>query len=72
MSELTSNETFNLSLRRFLKRLGISSQQQIEASVLRAMEEGSLVGARTIKVRAVIELPDTGLVHAVDGEIELK
>lgn len=62
------NETFNLSLRRFLKEVGVSSQQEIE----RIVRENGLEGRPgTLKVRMVLTAEGTDLKHEVPGEIEL-
>jgi hypothetical protein len=61
------NETFNLSLRRFLKEVGISSQQEIE----RVVRANKLEGKGTLKVRMVLTAEGTDLRHEVDGAIEL-
>jgi hypothetical protein len=61
------NERFNLSLRRFLKEVGISSQQEIE----RVVREGGLAGKGKLKVRMVLTAAGTDLRHEVNGEIDL-
>ena len=61
------NEEFNLSLRRFLKEVGITSQQEIE----RVVREQSLAGKGTLKVKMTLTAEGTGLNHVVDGEIDL-
>lgn len=61
------NETFNLSLRRFLKEVGVSSQQEIE----RIVREQSLDGPGTLKVKMVLTADGTDLRHEVTGEIDL-
>ena len=61
------NERFNLSLRRFLKEVGISSQQEIE----RTVREHDLVGKGKLKVKMVLTAQGTNLRHEVDGEIDL-
>jgi Family of unknown function (DUF6494) len=61
------NEKFNLSLRRFLKHVGITSQQEIE----RVVRERQLEGKGKLKVRMVLTAQDAGLHHEVDGEIDL-
>jgi hypothetical protein len=62
-----TNEVFNLSLRKFLKRVGISSQEEIE----RVVREKGLAGKGTLKVKMVLTADGTDLKHVVDGEIEL-
>jgi len=61
------NEPFNLSLRRFLKEVGISSQQEIE----RIVREKNLAGTGKLKVQMVLTAEGTDLHHEVNGEIDL-
>ena len=61
------NEQFNLSLRRFLKEVGISSQQQIE----RTVREHNLSGKGKLNVKMVLTASGTDLNHVVNGEIDL-
>lgn len=61
------NERFNLSLRRFLKEVGISSQQEIE----RTVREHDLAGKGKLKVKMVLTAEGTNLRHEVNGEIDL-
>ncbi len=61
------SERFNMSLRRFLKQVGISSQQEIE----RVVREHHLEGKGSLKVRMVLTAQGTDLRHEVDGEIDL-
>lgn len=61
------NEDFNLSLRRFLKEVGISSQQEIE----RVVREAGLAGKGQLKVKMVLTAEGTDLRHEVDGKIDL-
>jgi hypothetical protein len=61
------DERFNLSLRRFLKEVGISSQQAIEDVV----REQGLKGPGPLKVRMVLTAEGTDLKHEVNGAIDL-
>ena len=61
-----SSDAFNMSMRKFLKQVGVTSQQQIEKAV---RESGKTSG--TVAVRVVVSGEDIGLEHVVDGEIEL-
>jgi hypothetical protein len=60
------DETFNLSLRRYLKQVGVSSQQAIERHV---REHGDTTGV--LRVRTVVTLEGHGMEHVVEGEIDL-
>ena len=58
-------DRFNMSMRKFLKQVGVTAQQAIEEHVRTSQ---GVTGR--IKIRAVV-LPEIGLEHVVDGEIEL-
>jgi hypothetical protein len=58
---------FNMSLRKFLKEVGVTSQQQLEKIV----REHGLAGQGTLKVKMVLTAEGTDLNHVVDGEINL-
>ena len=61
-----SDDAFNMSIRKFLKEVGVTSQRKIEEMV----REGHPVGGK-LKVRMTLTAEGTGLNHVVDGEIEL-
>ena len=67
MSDGTSEaeERFNLSMRKFLKQVGITSQREIE----RVVREGNASGTLNVRVRLTAEGSD--LDHTVEGRIEL-
>lgn len=61
-----SEDAFNMSVRKFLKEVGVTSQRKIEEMV----REGQ-VGGNKLKLRMTLTAEGTGLTHVVDGEIEL-
>ena len=61
-----SEDTFNMSLRKFLKHVGVTSQQEIEALV-----RSGAAGAGPLKVKMVLTAEGTSLNHVVEGEIDL-
>jgi hypothetical protein len=65
-------ETFNLSVRKFLKMVGVGSQREIEQAVAKALESGRLKGGETLTARVMLEIPELGLKVPFDGEIKLK
>jgi uncharacterized protein DUF6494 len=65
-------ETFNLSIRKFLKMVGVNSQREIEQAVQKAMMDGKLQGSETLPVKMTLEIPRLGVKVPFDGEIKLK
>jgi hypothetical protein len=65
-------ETFNLSIRKFLKMVGVNSQREIEQAVQKAMMAGSVQGSETLPAKMTLEIPALGVKVPFDGEIRLK
>lgn len=65
-------ETFNLSLRKFLKTVGVNSQREIEQAVAKAIDAGRLAGNEAFPVKMRLTGEKLGLDVAFDGEIRLE
>jgi Family of unknown function (DUF6494) len=66
-----NEDVFNTSLRRFLKKVGITSQREIEKAVRDAMEAGRLKGHEKLPAKMVLTLGGVSLAHEITDEIEL-
>jgi uncharacterized protein DUF6494 len=64
-------EAFNLSVRRFLKKLGVTSQREIELAVREALDAGGLSGDETLSARAVVTVDGLEREIVVEGDIAL-
>ncbi|MEM7632610.1 MAG: DUF6494 family protein [Pseudomonadota bacterium] len=58
------SDDFNMSMRKFLKQVGVTSQQAIEE----AMREAETSG-KTYTIKAVVTIEDLDMTHEVSGEI---
>jgi len=67
-----NDETFNIELRKFLKRFGVTAQREIERAVAEARESGTLAGNETLSARAVLTIDGLGTVATIDGHIGLE
>lgn len=65
-------ETLNLSIRKFLKMVGVSSQREIEQAVQVALGSGKLKGDEALAARVTLEIPALGVRVPFEGEIRLK
>ncbi len=65
-------ESLNMSVRKFLKRVGVTSQREIETAVREAVAEGRLKGDEHLPVRVTLEVEGLRIRHEVDGEIHLE
>jgi hypothetical protein len=68
---IMDEEAFNLDIRKFLKRFGVTAQREIEKSVDEALKRGALRGHEVLQVRATLTLPGVLPQLQVDGEIGL-
>ncbi len=64
-------DDFNISVRKFLKKLGVTAQREIEAAVRAAIADGRLAGDGKVAARATITLEGLGAETVVTGDIEL-
>ena len=65
-------ETFNLSIRKFLKMVGVNSQREIEQAVQAALQQKRLSGGETLSAKVTLEIPAIGVKVPFEGEIKLK
>ena len=67
-----NEDAFNMSIRKFLKKVGVSSQREIEQAVRRALDAGSLGGSETLKATVSLKLEGVDLDVEIDGDISLE
>ena len=65
-------ETFNLSLRKFLKAVGVGSQREVEQAVANALSAGTINGVETLGATMTLRIAALQLEFSVDGEIRLQ
>lgn len=65
-------ETFNMSIRKFLKSVGVQSQREIEGAVEKAIASGRLKGGETLPARMTLTIDGLSLSVAIDGRIALE
>jgi len=67
-----NEEVFNLEVRKFLKRFGVTAQREIEKAVATALEGGTLKGNEALAVNATLTIPGVLPALRIDGEIHLQ
>lgn len=60
------SDDFNMSMRKFLKQVGVTSQQEIE----KAMREGGDTAGKTFEAKMVLTIDGLDLEHVVTGQIK--
>jgi len=71
--EMSMNEeVFNLSIRKFLKMVGVNSQREIEHAVAKALADGTIAGTESFPAKVTLEVAGFKLKVEFDGEITLQ
>ena len=65
-------ETFNLSVRKLLKTVGVNSQQEIERAVAQAIADGSIAGTESFPAKVTLEVAGLKLKVEFNGDIALQ
>jgi hypothetical protein len=66
---MMNEDVVNMEIRKFLKKVGVTSQREIEKALQGAAEAGRLDGSGPVKVSMTLEIPELGLVYTVNDEI---
>jgi hypothetical protein len=69
---MMNEDALNTSVRKFLKKVGITSQREIEKTVREAVANGNLKGNEALTAKATISVSKLNLSFEVDGAIELE
>ena len=64
-------DVFNIQLRKFLKKVGIQSQREIEQAVRDGIASGALKGNETLNASVHLQLGETGLDVTIKDDIKL-
>jgi hypothetical protein len=65
-------DAFNMSIRKFLKMVGVHSQREIEAAVEQGISTGKLKGMESLPVKMTLTLGGTDLSVTFDDKIDLE
>lgn len=65
-------DVFNMSIRKFLKKVGVTSQREIETAVRAAVADGTVSGDTPLKAKVTLTIDDVNLSVDIDGDVELK
>jgi Family of unknown function (DUF6494) len=66
-----NDDTFNMSIRKFLKVVGVNSQREIEQAVAQALASGAISGNERFPAKMTLVVGGIGLNVSYDGEIAL-
>lgn len=64
-------EKLNMEIRKFLKKVGITSQREIERAVRESHQAGKVTGGDNLKAQMTLEIKGIGLHHTIEDDITL-
>ncbi|MDE0788073.1 MAG: DUF6494 family protein [SAR324 cluster bacterium] len=67
-----NEEILNMQIRKFLKKVGVQSQHEIEQAVRRSIENNSLAGLDKLEASVLLEVPEVGIKVSIESEIKLE
>jgi hypothetical protein len=67
-----NEETLNLSIRKFLKAVGINSQREIERAVAKAVAANTIAGTESFPAKMTLEIPGLQVKVEFGGDIALQ
>lgn len=66
-----NEDVFNMSVRKLLKKVGVTSQREIENAVRTAIDNGSISADQPLTAKVQLSIADIDLSVTIDGDIEL-
>ena len=66
-----NEEVLNIQSRKFLKKVGVRSQREIEHAVRRSFEKSALVGIKKLEASVILKVPAIGFKVSIEGQIKL-
>ena len=67
-----NEEVFNLSIRKFLKMVGVNSQREIEQAVDQAQRDGRIRGNEAFPAQVTLRVEGLGIDVRFDGQVKLE
>ena len=67
-----NEEILNIQIRKFLKKVGVQSQREIEQAVRSSLENNALSGIDKLEASVLLEIPAVGIKVSIESEIKLE
>ena len=67
-----NEDVLNMSVRKFLKKVGVTSQREIEEAVRAAVVSGKLKGNETLPAKVTLTVAGINLSVNIEGAVELE
>ena len=68
---MLNEDVLNIEIRKFLKKVGITCQREIEKSLRNAVDNSIIKDDQTVSATVVLEIPEVKLQYTINGKIKL-
>ena len=68
---LMDENNFNMAIRKYLKKVGVTSQREIEQAVKNGVDGGTLLGSEILHARMRLQIDEIDLDLTIEGDIGL-
>ena len=68
---MLNEDVLNIEIRKFLKKVGITCQREIEKSLRNGVDNSIIKDDQTVSATVVLEIPDVQLQYTINGKIKL-
>ena len=66
-----NDDQLNMNIRKYLKKVGVTSQREIESAIRNALADGRIKGDETLPVKVTLSVSEIDLSIDIDGDIDL-
>ena len=66
-----NDDQLNMNIRKYLKKVGVTSQREIESAIRNALADGRIKGDETLPVKVSLSVTEIDLSIDIDGDIDL-
>ena len=66
-----NDDQLNMNIRKYLKKVGVTSQREIESAIRNALADGRIKGDETLPVKVTLSVSEIDLSVDIDGDIDL-
>ena len=66
-----NDDQLNMNIRKYLKKVGVTSQREIESAIRNALADGRIQGDETLPVKVTLSVSEIDLSIDIDGDIDL-
>ncbi len=67
-----NEDNLNMDIRKFLKKVGVTSQREIELAIHDAIQAGKLKGNESFPVTMTLQVPSLNISHTIESTISLE